>query len=452
MNGKNILEEIRENIDAVIQQNTPLGKALWQELLDLHPVDIADFVSTLGRENAELIFKQLPKELRLEVFADLSNSMKVFALSFTADHDRIEILDDLPTDELTELFDELSDEELKHYFTLLHKEQRKKVLSLLEFNVDSAGRIMDIDVLALLEDFTVDKSIQLLQRLRPSKEIHRNIYITDHAHHLVGYINLEDLVLHKPTERISSFMQEPDLIVRANEDQEKVAKAMVRYDVMTVPVVDTNNRFLGIIASDTLVDVLVEEASEDVQKMSALAPMKRSYFETPFFQQLWERSYILIALLLAESFSGVILRSFEATLSVLLISFVPTLISTGGNTSSQTSAVVMRGMGSGEIVGANVKRFLRREFMMAVMLALILGVTAFVRLTVISQSTVYEGIAVSVSLGILVMTSITLGSSIPFILRRFNIDPAFSAGPFLSTLMDIVGVLIYCYMVKLILY
>jgi magnesium transporter len=217
-------------------------------------------------------------------------------------------------------------------------------------------------------------------------------------------------------------------------------------------VVDTNNRFLGIIASDTLVDVLVEEASEDVQKMSALAPMKRSYFETPFFQQLWERSYILIALLLAESFSGVILRSFETTLSVLLLSFVPTLISTGGNTSSQTSAVVMRGMGSGEIMGANVIRFLRREFLMAIMLAIILGVTAFVRLTIISQSTVYEGIAVSVSLGILVMTSITLGSSIPFILRRFNIDPAFSAGPFLSTLMDIVGVLIYCYMVKLILY
>ncbi|HRN78294.1 MAG TPA: magnesium transporter [Candidatus Dependentiae bacterium] len=450
MERNNIINEIRENLIAVIEQSSPLGISLWQALVEMHPVDIVDFLSAIDRDYAEQIFKKLPEKLSLEVFSGLSDSMKVFILSRLDDHERVDLLNELPTDELTDLFDELSDEELKHYLNLLHKREREKVLSLLKFDADSAGGIMDIDVVTLTEDFTVAKSIQLLQRLQPSKEIHHNIYVTDRTHRLVGYINLEDLVLQKPTERISSFMQDPELVVHADEDQEKVAKAMVRYDVMTVPVVDEANRFLGSIPTSTLVDVLVEEAAEDVEKMSALAPMRHSYFETPFFQQLWERSYILIALLLAESFSGVILRSYEATLGYLLLAFVPTLISTGGNTSTQTSAIVMRGMGSGEILGANVWRFLRREFMMAVMLAIILGTTAFIRLTVISQATMLQGIAVSTSLGLLVMLSISLGSSIPFILRRFNIDPAFSAGPFLSTLMDILGVLIYCYIAKLI--
>jgi magnesium transporter len=378
--------------------------------------------------------------------------MKVHSLSFMNEAERVEALNILPVDQLTDLFDIFSDEELKIYLELLNKSAREKVVSLLKFDPKSAGGIMDTEVLVLMQDFTVEKSIQVLQRLQPNRDIHQQIYITDRDHHLVGYIQLEDLVLQNPKERIQSFMRESEVVAQAHEFREDIAQKMVHYSLMTVPVVDENNHFLGVIPSQTLIDVLVEQASEDVQKMSALAPMKYPYFETPFFRLLLERSYILIALLLAQSFSTTILKSFHATLTCgTLLYFATMLISTGGNTSSQTSALVIQGLITGELHRSNIFRFLRRELLMAIILALILGAIAFIR-ALVSNASMIESFVISVSLGAIVMVSVLLGSIIPLLLKRMNIDPAFSAGPFLATLMDILGVLIYCYIAKLILF
>jgi len=197
--------------------------------------------------------------------------------------------------------------------------------------------------------------------------------------------------------------------------------------------------------------VLVEEASEDVQKMAAMAPMKRPYFETPFFQSLYERSYILVLLLLAGSVSTTIMRMYEATLTEMLLFFVPMLTSVGGNTSNQTSAVAICGMASGEFDQATLKQFLRREFFMASFLSIILGLTAFVRVY-ITSGIAWDSIVVSLTLSVIVLVSVMLGSAMPFMLQRFNIDPAFSAGPFLATIMDILGIFIYCSSVKFLLF
>jgi magnesium transporter len=200
------------------------------------------------------------------------------------------------------------------------------------------------------------------------------------------------------------------------------------------------------------VDVIMQEATEDVQKMAALAPLKHSYFETSFWRILWGRSYILIVLLLAESFSGIILDAYESSISKFLMFFLPMLISAGGNTSSQTSAIVIQGMATGDIHEGNVRRFLKRELIMAGMLACALGITAFVRVYMMGGANVLEASAISLALAILVMTAVVLGSCIPLILQRFNIDPAFSAGPFLATILDIFGVLIYCYVLKILIF
>ncbi len=451
MDSKKILEAIRDNIDVVIRQQGPIGKSLWQAFLEIHPADIANFLAEIGRNNAQALFVALPQKARLEIFDELSNRMRVFVLSFMGDQDQIDALQSLSADELTDLFDLFSDEELKKYLNLLHKQVREKVLSLLKFDPESAGGIMHTDVLTLMEDFTVEKSIKLLQRLSPKRDIHQQIFVTNRANRLVGNINLQDLVLQKPNDRIGSFMRKNELVSRADEDQESIAKRMVHYGLMIVPVVDKDNYFLGIIPGETLVDVIVEEATEDVQKMGALMPIKHPYFEARFFRLLFERSYILVALLLAESFSTTILRAHEATLNDILLFFIPMLISVGGNTSSQTSAVVIQGMASGEIGFFNMIRFLRREFIMSSFLSLILGVTAFARVY-FTSGMIWDSIVVSFSLSLIVITSVVLGSFIPFLLKRFNIDPAFSAGPFLATLMDILGVLIYCYMVKMFLF
>ena len=445
MSVQKFMQTIREHIDQVIEQKTDLGKQLWLELSQAHPVDIADLLEDIDILHAEHIFKKLPQEVRLETFSEFSDHLKALFLSHMSDEERTKALNELAPDQLTDLFDELSDDALKSYLKLLHKGVREQVISLLKFDPESAGGVMHTDVLTLVQDFTVEQSIKLLQRLQPSRDVHQCIFVTDTKHILVGYINLEDLVLQKPNERLSVFMRENEFIARVNEDREAVVKEMVHYSLMIAPVVDDLNHFVGVIPSETLVDVLVEEASEDVRRMAALSHTKESYFRLPFLRVFKERTYILAILLLAESFSRTILHAYETTLSMNLLMFIPMLMSLGGNTSHQTSAIMIQGIASGEVGMSNMFRFLKREFIMAFCLSLSLGCVSFIRV-MITGGTIIQGIAISVTACVIVMCAVSLGSAIPLILKRFNMDPAFSAGPFLATMMDVLGVLIYCTM------
>jgi magnesium transporter len=448
MEDKKLFNLVEEHMESVILQEAPMGLSLWQSLLTAHPADIAEFLGIIQYNDAQRLFTNFHPELRQAVFEELSEAMQKFALSFMNDQERVEILHKMPLDKITDLFEVLSDDELKTYLSLLHKRARDQVLSLLKFDSQSAGGIMDTEVMTLREDSTVEKSIRLLQRLRPSRDVHQQIFITDNEHKLLGHINLEDLVLERPDARIASFMHKNELIAIATEDQEDITKKMVHYGLMIVPVVDMENHFLGVISSDTLADVLMEEATEDVQKMAAMPPLKYPYFEMPFGRLIYQRCYVLVALFLAESFAGPILRAYDGVLTAILISFIPLITSAGGNTGSQTSAIIIQGLASGEFDNNNMTRLLRRELCMSSVIALFLGVLSFARVYFVGGSIV-ECSAVSGALSIIVFVSAMLGSTFPFILRQFNIDPAFSAGPFLATVMDILGIFIFCYLSKL---
>lgn len=451
MSVEQILQEIRDNIEAVIVHDSAVGIALWNKLLEVHPADIAQFVTGLGVDYRTRLFSSFPQELKLKVFEELSDVMKVRVLALMSEGEIIDALNTLTAEELTDLFDHLSDEELQKYLKMLHQKERQEVIALLKFHPESAGGIMDTHILTLMEDFTVEKSIKILQRLRPRRDIHQQIYVTDRWHKLVGHIFLEDLVLEPPNKRIAQFMRPNELVAQADEDREVIARKMVHYSLMTVPVVGKDNYFLGAIASETLVDVIVEETTEDVQKMSALAPMKDSYFETSFWKMLYERTFILVPLLIIESFTRFILDVYEANMSVFLLSFVPMLISTGGNTSNQTSTMVIQGIAAGDIRQDNKYRFFRKELCMAFMLAVILATTAFFRIYLFLPSTVLQSATVAMTLFTIILVSMGLASMLPFFLKRLNIDPAFSAGPFLATIMDILGVFILCQLSRLIL-
>lgn len=451
MDNRELLQKIRENIELVINKNTPLGDSLWKLFVEMHPADIADFLSDISRTEMLSLYVMLSDELKGSVFKEMPDSLKVYVLARLTQKDELMILNSLQADELTDLFDFFSDEELRTYLNLLNRKAREKVLSLMKFEPDSAGGIMDPEVFTLIEDFTVEKSISILQRLKPEKDVYHRVYVTDEDHHLVGYIYLQDLVLQSPATRISSFMKKNEYVAAANEDQEKIVHQMVHYRLTNVPVVSEQGVFLGAIPADTLADVLVKEASEDMQRISAVTPLKKSYFETPFFKLLYERSGILVILLLVGSLSGVILEAYESTLGALLYFFIPMIISTGGNTSSQTSAVAIQGMAAGEIRPSNMLKFLRRELCLGAAIGLILGLAAFVRVVATTGIYMY-GVAISCALGLIVMLSVSLGSCVPLALKRLNIDPAFSAGPFLATAMDILGLLVYCYVSRMILF
>lgn len=440
-----ILEEIRENLDAVVQRRTSEhGELLWKAFLSLHPADMASLFDSIDFEAALPLFLDLPQAIRLEVFQVISHSLKVRLLEACTEEERDAIITNLSIDDLTDFLDDLSDEELQKYLKLLRKQDQSRVLSLLEFSPESAGGIMHTDVITLIDDLTVEKSIQILRRLQPNRDLHRHIYVVNQNNELVGHINLEDLVLRDPKEPLKLLLRINPVVVHGDEDRESVTQKMIHYGVSSVPVVDDNKIFLGVIPSEEAVAVVEEEASEDIYKMAALSPIKQTYFETPFLKLLSQRSFILIILLLVQTFSSIILKHYELLICGFFTYFISMLTSAGGNASSQTSALVIQGMATGEINETNSRRFIVREFFMALVIALLLGLIAFGRIYVTYPDHLVGGIAVSVSLFVIVLVSIMLGSCMPLVLKKFGLDPAHSAGPLLTTIIDVVGLLIYC--------
>ena len=445
-----IFEQVMANLTAVIKQEPGLGKELWQELIKMHPADIAQLISDLNKHDFEELFKTFNHDFQAQVFEYLTDPEKAFIIANLPDTDKINILKKTPIDELIDLFEFLSNPDLKHIFNLLQKRDREQAISLMKFDSESAGGMMDIDIISLRQDLTVEQSVKILQHIRPNQELHHQIYVTDRNNKLIGHINIEDLVIHHPKELISEFLRKNEYIASVNDHQRDIVQKMTHYHLLSAPVVSAEDYFVGVVPSDALIEALEEEATEDIYKISAMTPIKQNYFETPFVNLIYDRSYILIILLLVESFSSSVLKAHEDTLAGLAL-FIPMLISTGGNTSSQTSALAIQGLASGEINFSNIARFIKREFLMALVISAILGLTAFARVFLSTGTNIYECLVVSITLSLIVLASVVLGSCIPLILKRFKIDPAFSAGPFLATMMDILGIVIFCYISKLIL-
>lgn len=443
MDRQILFEQIELYFDEFIENSTPRAHELRAKFNDLHPADMADFFDYLHDEQAQALFQHLDREQRLEIFKEFSPARQIQYADVMDERSLRSLLQGLSADELVDFFEELSDEDLKEYLKLLQEKDREHVISVLKLQEDSAGRQMDINVFTLFQDFTVAQSIQILQRIQPDQELHRSIFITTPKHELVGYILLEDLVIKSPGTKLSTIMRPIEYAAFVDDDQETVAQKMTHYDIMNAPVIDHENRFLGVISGENLVEIIEEESSEDIFRMATMRPIKQSYFETPFFSLLYQRSVILIVLLFAQTFSSIILRRYEILLEGILLYFITMLASTGGNVSSQTSALVIQGLATGEITDDNVYRFVGRELRMAVIIGGILGVASFIRVYM-SYHTFWHALAVSVSLGAVVVVSVGLGSCIPLILKRFNMDPAHSAGPLLATLMDIVGLFMYC--------
>ena len=444
-----VLQRVSQNIEEVILRKTDLGIALWELLIQEHPADIAQFIISIPQHQATELFLPFDKNLKLEIFGYLPEFARAELITGLPIQDKQFILTQTHADDISDMFAYLSDAELKQCLNLLNKQDQKRVLDLSKFPPETACGIMTIDVLKLIKDFTVAKSIELLQRLQPNKDLHQTIYVTDSDAHLVGYIQLQDLVLKSPETRLESILEEVPYVALSHEDQKVVAKNMVHYQMMSVPVVDEREQLLGVITSDTLVHVVQKEAGEDVQRMAG-APVTESYFEASFWKLLYKRGAILAVLMIAESLTSVIVHNYEHMLSSFLIGFFTMLVSTGGNTSSQTSAIVIQGVNSGVINDTTLGRFFKRELWMGFALGIILGVITFIRVYAFKHL-LLETIVVSVSVALIVMLSVLLGSGVPVLLRRIGVDPAFSAGPFLATLMDILGILIYCYIASLIL-
>jgi magnesium transporter len=443
---KKILFQIENNIEAVIAGDTTLGVDLWNILLTQHHADIAMLVSKLEADLQVALFKKFPRDLSAKVFRKIPQAHQAELLvNLDLDHAAL-VLKSMPADELTDLFDFLSDEDLEKYLRLLQSNQRNQILSLLSFNPRSAGGRMNSDVITLQKDFTVKRSVELLQRLGPGKSVMQRIYITNKDNVLIGYITLDKLVLSKPETPLAQIISPNELVVAVDEDQEDVANQMHHYGLMYAPVVDKHNHFLGVITADDVFEIIKEEGSEDVYKMFGLIPVENGYFSSPVWRMVWQRGVWLIGLLILQSFSSMVLSSYSDMINkyTIIAVFLTMLIGTGGNAGNQSATLVIRGLTTKEMTRRNAYKVLMREFGISLIMSLILVVVGFVRVYW-SYHDVVAASVISLSLFLIVVTSMVLGTMIPLLLERMDIDPAHSAAPFLTTLMDVFGVLIYCF-------
>jgi magnesium transporter len=415
----------------------------WYDFLEHHPVDIAQFLGHVDGSSACRIMDLIPDALLSRVFLELSTKLKLRYLEHMPEHDRAELLRTLSIDDLTDFFDDLSEDDLRNYLKLLHKKDRETIILKLKFAPESAGSIMHTNVITLMEDFTVERSIYILQKLQPNRSLHERIFVTNQTGQLVGYILLADLVLKNPKTRISVLLCEVELAILQDEERSEIAARMQHYRLTIAPVVDHDGLFLGIISSDTLVEIIQQEASQDMYRISAVSPIKQTYFETSFVRLLGQRGSILVVLLILQSVSSIILAVYEHTLDGFLEFFVTMLISTGGNASSQTSALAIQGLATGEIDDASRLQFVWREIRMGVALGFVLSAVSFAR-TYLVYANFWGSLTVSMALWLIVCFSMILGSMMPILLKQAKVDPAHAAGPILTTLIDVMGLFIYC--------
>lgn len=442
-----ILTKIEQSIDSLLDSSQSKDNALWKELLSLHPADIAQLLERSTSQIGTALFKKLPTEISIEVFLHLTGPSQAILLPHLDSDISTAILQEMPADKVTDLFGYLDSDNLKKYLKLLQKKHRQMVISLLSFDPESAGGIMNSDVLSLPDHITIEQGIDLLQHIQPKREHLSRVYVTNKENILVGYIHIHELLLNKPDIALKKIMHKNELVLDVNSDQEDAAKQMQHYNLTCAPVLDKEHHFLGIITADMVFEIIETEASEDIYKQSGQQPVTRPYFKTPFFMLLWQRVPWLIGLLLLQSVSGFILGSYQATIEahMILAIFITMLIGTGGNAGNQSGAIVLRGLTTGEITRKNSRRVVLRELSLALVVGFLLTSVAAFRIYLDPhQKTILETFAVCSSLYIIIIASVMLGTFLPLLFERLNIDPANTAAPFLATLMDIIGILIYC--------
>ena len=416
-----------------------------KELLsDMEPADIAEGLEGLSSAQLVLFFRLLPKDMAIEVFELLDFDEQERFLSHASDEEVREMLEEMSDDDRTELFDELPAGTVNRLLLKLSPEERRVANALLGYPDDSCGRIMTAEYVVLSASMTAKEALAHIRSKAYSKETIYTSFVTDSERHLIGSVELEDLILAAPTTLVSSIMNDMPVSILTTNDQEEAARTISRWDLHTLPVVDKEKRLVGIITFDDVLDVVEEEATEDFERMAGIEPVDEDYLDANIFTIARKRFFWLIVCIVAEALTSTVLKHYSPVIrhTVALTFFIPLLIGTGGNAGTQAATLMIRGMAVGEIEWANVGRILLRELGTALLVGGVLGA--------IGLGWAYfqgsgAGVAITVALGVLTVVIVgnLSGTVLPLLARLARFDPAIMAGPFITTVVDVVGLIIY---------
>ena len=427
-------------------------------LITMKPFDIAAVFENLQDEKMPILFRILPKELAAETFVEMDDETQEFLIHGFSDSELKEVVDELFVDDAVDLIEEMPANVVKRILRQADKDMRKQINELLKYPEDSAGSIMTTEFIVLRPDMTAEMAIKRIRRTGVDKETIYTCYVTDANNKLIGITTVKDLLLAEDDELVKSIMEENVISVTTLADQEQVAQMFSNYNFLALPVVDNENRLVGIVTIDDAIDVIHEEATEDIEKMAAVLPSDKPYMKTSVFGLYKKRAPWLLILMLSATFTSAIISSFEAVLANVLIlsSFIPMITGSGGNAGSQASVSVIRALSLGEIHFRSIFLVLWKEFRVSILCGITLAAANFVKLLLFDlngqENAFMIALVISLTLvGTIIMAKL-VGSSLPLLASKVGFDPAVMANPLISTVCDSLSLLIYFGVAKLILH
>lgn len=427
-------------------------------LITMKPFDIAAVFENLQDEKMPILFRILPKELAAETFVEMDDETQEFLIHGFSDSELKEVVDELFVDDAVDLIEEMPANVVKRILRQADKDMRKQINELLKYPEDSAGSIMTTEFIVLRPDMTAEMAIKRIRRTGVDKETIYTCYVTDANNKLIGITTVKDLLLAEDDELVNSIMEENVISVTTLADQEQVAQMFSNYNFLALPVVDNENRLVGIVTIDDAIDVIQEEATEDIEKMAAVLPSDKPYMKTSVFGLYKKRAPWLLILMLSATFTSAIISSFEAVLANVLIlsSFIPMITGSGGNAGSQASVSVIRALSLGEIHFRSIFLVLWKEFRVSILCGITLAAANFVKLLLFDlngqENAFMIALVISLTLvGTIIMAKL-VGSSLPLLASKVGFDPAVMANPLISTVCDSLSLLIYFGVAKLILH
>ena len=443
-------EEYVKKVEDLLQRKQ--YAALRDLLLPMEPADIASLLEESGEENMPLLYRLLPKELAAEVFVELEADSQEMLINGFSNNELREVLDELYLDDVADIVEEMPATVVIRILDKATPEMRKSVNELLKYPEDSAGSIMNMEFLSLKKDMTVEDAFKRIRRVGGDMETINTLYVTDPTRRLLGVLSVRDLLLAESDDLIEDIMDTNVVSVTTTDDKEDVAQAMSKYDYLSMPVVDQENRLVGIVTVDDAMDVMEEEATEDIEKMAAITPTDKPYLKTSVFDTFKARIPWLLLLMVSATFTGLIITNFEASLAVVpvLTAYIPMLMDTGGNCGSQASVTVIRALSLDEVDFSDILSVIWKELRVALLCGAVLAIANFAKMMLVDRmllgnTSLEPLVAAIVCLTLVCAVAVAkfVGCTLPLLAKKIGLDPAVMASPFITTIVDALSLLIY---------
>ena len=446
------LLELEEEIFDLIEKKRFVQ--LKQILSEMQPADIAEIFDEAKDKEIPVLFRILPKELAAEVFVEFDSDKQEILVNAFSDNELREVLDELFMDDAADIVEEMPATVAKRILRNTDANTRRMINQLLAYPEDSAGSIMTTEYIDLKRTMTVEEAIDRIRKKGINTETIYTCYVIGSRRKLFGTISLRDLVLSGRDEIVGDLMDENVISAHTLDDKEEVAAMFERYDMLALPVVDKEGRLVGIVTVDDAIDVIQEEASEDIEKMAAILPGEKTYLKTGVFETFKSRIPWLLFLMISATFTGAIISTFEAKLAqcIALVAFIPMLMGTGGNAGSQTSVSVIRALSLGDIEFKDILKVIWKELRVSVIVGIVLGIVNFIKLYLVDYlwlhtfdtgTEIVEMATICLTLICVIIVAKMLGAALPIIAKKIGLDPAVMASPLVTTILDAVSLLIY---------